>query len=91
MVGKLGNIINVRLGEKSPRVCDYCNTTLAAPLGIVVKTAFLTDYGMMCRNCIKGISIKDVYLPGENISKEIWYKKGDVEGVEKWMKHYGRR
>lgn len=64
----------LRLGKDSPRVCDYCNTTLVAPGGTVVKEAFLTDYGLMCCSCKREIHAICVYKPGEDVSGTGWYR-----------------
>ena len=66
--------IIIRLGKEDPRVCDYCNTTLVAPGGTVVKESFLTDYGLMCSNCIGEIGAICVYSPGEDVSDRQWYR-----------------
>ncbi len=64
----------LRLGKDFPRVCDYCNTTLVAPGGIVVEPAFLTDYGLMCCVCLGEIPAIECYKPGEDVSSTGWYK-----------------
>jgi hypothetical protein len=73
------NIIIVRPDKDEPRVCDYCNTDLVAPGGIVIKEAFLTDYGLMCKRCL-GDTIPAIreYKPGEDVSGTAWYTGCDL-------------
>jgi len=68
------NVVIVRLGKEDQRVCDYCNKILVAPGGVVLKTAFLTKYGMMCSNCIGQIQVICIYKVGEDVSNTAWYK-----------------
>lgn len=74
VVGLNINIITIHPGKEVPRVCDYCNTTLVAPYGLVVETLYLTDYGAVCSNCVKGLYPIETYQPGENVSDTTWYR-----------------
>lgn len=74
--GSKCEIITIKLGTESCRVCDYCNTTLVAPGGVVVRTASLTDYGLMCTDCKGRIRSIAIYKTGEDMSDEEWYKGG---------------
>lgn len=74
--GSKCEIITLKADIESRRVCDYCNTTLTAPGGVVVKTAYLTDYGLMCNGCRGRIRSIAIYKTGEDVSGEEWYKGG---------------
>lgn len=70
------DITILRSGPDETRVCDYCNRLLVFACGIVKKRCFLTQYGLMCGDCcLRGIPIICGYLPGENVSCAVWYKK----------------
>lgn len=76
--GSKCKIITIKPKKGSRRVCDYCNTKLVAPGGIVVKKAYLTDYGLMCNGCRGRIRSIAIYKTGEDVSDEEWYKGGGV-------------
>ena len=73
IVGLNINIITIHPSKENPRVCDYCNTTLVAPYGLVVDSAYLTDYGLACSNCLEGMYAIEAYRPGEDVSGTNWY------------------
>lgn len=69
-------VIQVRVSEGDPRVCDYCNDTLIDGEGKVLQKAHLTDYGLMCDSCVKDIQPRITYEKGVNVSGESWYQSG---------------
>ncbi len=69
-------VIQVKVAEGTPRVCDYCNDTLIDEQGEVLEKAHLTDYGLMCDRCIGSIKPITTYSQGENVSNEHWYQAG---------------
>lgn len=76
------NVVILKLSKEDPRVCDYCNKRLVKPGGVVVKRAYLTDYGMMCGDCVKGIEAICIYKPGEDVSDQPWYKGSYLDEEE---------
>lgn len=69
-------VIQIKVGEGEPRVCDYCNNILIDGEGKVLEKTHLTDYGLVCDKCLKTIEPAVTYLPGENVSGERWYQQG---------------
>lgn len=68
-------VIEVRLEEGDPRVCDYCSKFLVNEQGIAEEECFSTEYGLMCRKCL-GKKIKPItsHKPGEDVTMESWYR-----------------
>ncbi|MDD5773243.1 MAG: hypothetical protein PHX78_07240 [bacterium] len=66
-------VIEVRLDEGDPRVCDYCNKFLVNEHGITEEECFSTDYGLMCKKCLGKINPLTSHQPGEDVTKEAWY------------------
>ncbi len=69
-------VIQIKVPEGVSRVCDYCNTILIDGKGGVTKKAHLTDYGLMCDECLGEIKPITTYSKGENVSNEYWYQAG---------------
>lgn len=69
-------VIQVRVSEGDPRVCDYCNTLLIDEKGEAIEKIHLTDYGLMCDKCVKDIQPRITYEKGANVSNEEWYQSG---------------
>ncbi len=69
-------VIEVKLSEGDPRVCDYCNDVLVDEKGITVQKARLTDYGLMCGKCIGNIKPLATYSEGQSVFYESWYQAG---------------
>lgn len=67
-------IIHVRLQDGDPRVCDYCNKLLVDEEGITVEECHSTDYGLMCKSCLRSIKPISSYEQGLNVKQECWYK-----------------
>ena len=74
MASMMEKIFGIRSREEIPIVCNYCNSTLIAPYGLVVKTTYLSDYGAVCSNCVKGLYVIKIYIPGEDVSETLWYR-----------------
>ncbi len=66
--------VNVREGEV--RVCNYCNTVLIDTQGGAIKTAYLTDFGLICGDCIGDVESLNIYPEGKNVIDEDWYQDG---------------
>jgi hypothetical protein len=69
-------VIEVKVPEGMPRVCDYCNAVLIDEKGIALQKAHLTDYGLMCQKCIGDIKPITTYLEGQSVYYERWYQEG---------------
>jgi hypothetical protein len=69
-------VIEVKVGEGQPRVCDYCNTTLIDDNGYAVRTAYLTDFGLICGDCIGDAETQSTYFEGDSVFNEDWYQDG---------------
>lgn len=67
-------IMLLRIEKEDERVCDYCGLVLVAPGGVVIRKSYLTEYGIMCSDCIKGMGVIHTYKPGEDVSGYRWYK-----------------
>ena len=64
-------------GENEPRMCDYCNAMLIDEYGITMQTAYLTDFGLFCGDCI-GSNVPEIaYLEGDSVIGENWYLNGN--------------
>jgi hypothetical protein len=70
-------IVKMKTGTVEPRGCDSCGATLVDEKGMVIQTSYLTDYGLVCADCIGNIRCI-VYPEGKNVSYEYWYK-GELE------------
>lgn len=66
-------IMILKVSKEDQRVCDYCNIMLVAPGGVVIRKSYLTEYGIMCGDCIKGMGVLYIYKPGEDVSEADWY------------------
>ena len=69
-------VIEVKLSEGDPRVCDYCNDVLVDEKGVTVQKTYLTDYGLMCGRCIGSIKPIATYSEGQSVFYEFWYQAG---------------
>jgi len=69
-------VIEVKIPEGMPRVCDYCNDVLVDEKGVTVQKTHLTDYGLMCDGCLGGIKPITTYSGGQNVYYEQWYQAG---------------
>lgn len=67
-------IIEVRLEDGDPRVCDYCNDLLVDDRGIAVEDCFSTEYGLMCKECLGTIEPLSSHKQGDYVKNESWYK-----------------
>jgi len=83
------NVTILKPGKQSARVCDYCNTILVAPGGIVKRKSFFTSYGLVCGRCLNAFDCNGQdcpgmvaicsYKPGEDVSDKMWYEKGNLK------------
>ena len=69
-------VIEVKLAEGDPRVCDYCNDVLVDEKGTTVRKIHLTDYGLMCDKCVGSIEPVATYSEGQSVFYEQWYQSG---------------
>lgn len=69
-------IIEVKVPEGMPRVCDYCNDIQIDEKAIAIKKCHLTDYGLMCNKCIGKIKPIVTYSEGQSVFYEFWYQNG---------------
>jgi hypothetical protein len=69
-------VIEVRTNEGESRVCDYCNTMLIDENGTAIRTAYLTDFGLICGDCIGDVEAQAIYPEGESVLDEDWYQEG---------------
>jgi hypothetical protein len=69
-------VVEVKIPEGEPRVCDGCNGVLVDEKGITVKKAHLTDYGLMCEKCLCGLEPVVTYSEGQSVFYEQWYQSG---------------
>ena len=69
-------VITIEGSKESVGVCDYCNARVFAPGGRIEKQCFLTDFGMMCRDCydISPIGAMEIYEKGDELSSREWYR-----------------
>ena len=63
-------------GANEPKMCDYCNTALIDEYGIARQTAYLTDFGLFCGDCIGSNVPEAAYLEGDSVIGEDWYQNG---------------
>jgi len=75
-------VIEMKIGEGEPRVCDYCNAVLIDEQGIAVRMAYLTDFGLMCGDCIGTIESRRSYSEGKSVLNEYWYQDGKYKDVD---------
>lgn len=66
-------VIEVKLEEGSPRVCDYCNNLLVNEDGVVEETCFSTEYGLVCKDCRGDIPPLLAHKIGINVKHFPWY------------------
>jgi hypothetical protein len=66
----------VKCGEGESRVCDYCNKTLIDEQGTALETTYLTDYGLICGDCIGDAEAQIIYPEGRSVLNEDWYQDG---------------
>ena len=76
------NVIEVKLGDEDPRVCDYCDKLLVSYNDelkklICVEDCFCTDYGLVCEKCKSDIPALKAY------KKDTEYIEYGKEPVEK--------
>ena len=64
-------------GQLELRMCDYCNTMLIDEYGIARQTAYLTDFGLFCGDCIGSNVPQAAYLEGDSVIGEDWYLNGN--------------
>ena len=69
-------IIQVKVPQGEPRVCDYCNDILIDGEGIALEKCHLTDYGLMCNTCLGETKPSATYSRETDVSKEQWYQDG---------------
>ena len=69
-------VIEVKLSEGDPRVCDYCNDVLVDEKGTRVRKTHLTDYGLMCERCLGSMKPLATYSEGQSVYYEHWYQDG---------------
>ena len=69
-------VIEVKVPEGMPRVCDYCNDVLVDEKGATIKKTYLTDYGLMCKGCLGSIKPITTYSEGTSVFYEFWYQDG---------------
>jgi hypothetical protein len=62
--------------EFEPRACDYCDTMLIDEYGSAVQTAYLTDFGLFCSECIGVNQPESTYFEGESVIDQYWYLNG---------------
>lgn len=68
-----GWVIEVKLEEGSPRVCDYCNSLLVNEEGVVEEDCFSTESGLVCKDCRGAIPPLSAHKTGENVKHFPWY------------------
>jgi hypothetical protein len=64
---------SIDTGENEPRMCDYCNVMLIDEYGTARQTAYLTDFGLFCGDCIGTNIPQTAYLEGDSVIGEDWY------------------
>jgi len=45
--------IKIKIGKEKARFCIYCKTLLTDEKGNALQTAYLTDFGLLCADCIE--------------------------------------
>jgi len=65
---------SIDTSENEPRMCDYCNIMLIDEYGIAMQTAYLTDFGLFCGDCIGSNVPQTAYLEGDSVNGEDWYQ-----------------
>ncbi len=71
----LENIVELIRSERDKeKVCIYCATPLVTPDGIVIAPTYLTDYGLVCSECVVIEYPINVYPVGDDVSGTIWYR-----------------
>lgn len=81
--------IKIVLNPGDPAVCDYCNVDLMGSDGIAASDCFLTEYGLMCVNCLNPsknqseIGVFESFKRGQFIGNYIW-SFGDAQQSQDW-------